>query len=51
MALASSDLQANKNYRLVVKNRDTAAAVRAKVKIMVTENTKMFEEISHHSVP
>lgn len=51
LALASSDLHANKNYRLVVKNRDTAAVVRAKIKIMVTENTKAMEDVRASNFP
>jgi hypothetical protein len=39
LALASGDLKGGKKYRIVAKNRDAAAVVRAKIKIMITENT------------
>lgn len=51
LALASGDLEAGKNYRVVIKNRDTVAVVRAKIKIMMTENSKALEDIGHHTVP
>jgi hypothetical protein len=51
LALASGDLKGNKNYRIVVKNRDAASLVTAKIKIMITENTKDLDEVRAHNFP
>ena len=51
LALASGDLSANKEYRIVIKNRDAAAVVQAKIKIMITENTKDLDEVRAHNFP